>query len=197
MLRWKRSRWVVGLVVPLVALIPQHVGAEAPVGMDSIQVTTYFETQTPPGENAPVCLTNRLDPVGQVQNVRLVPEHAQYHDRWEVGMALKASEVSKVRTDSIVYLKVPDPNQSCGGAIRALYLEIDAGTPASKLITNHAVLKGQFTYFAEIGWPRPSEPWWRKMTVWGVCLAVIGVAAVLVVRARRRTSARSQTKGTG
>jgi len=202
MLRWKRSSWAArlgisaaGLVVPLVALIQLEVKAQ-PVGMDSIQVTTYFDTQAPPEEGAPVYLTNVVGPVGKIQNIRLVPEHAQYHDRWEVVMALNAREVSKVRTDSVVYLKMPDPNQSSGGGSRAPFLEIDAGRPTSQLITNHAVLKGQVTYFAEIGWIRPPEPWWRKVTVWAFYLAVIGAVAVLVVLGRRRAPARSQTKDT-
>jgi hypothetical protein len=85
---------------------------QAPVGMDSIQVTTYFETQTPPGENAPVCLTNRLDPVGKVQNVRPVPEHTQYHDRWEVGMGIPNPTSGDFGTvNQQVQITAPDPYQ--------------------------------------------------------------------------------------
>ena len=111
-------------------------------------------------------------------------------------MVLNAREASNVRTDSVVYLKMPDPGGICGGASHTPFLEIDAGRPASQSITNHAELRGEVTYFAEIGWSRP-EPWWRKVTVWIAYLTVIGAIAVVVVLARRRARARRQTKDPG
>jgi hypothetical protein len=181
-------------LVLLVVLIRVGIGAQ-PLGMDSVQVTTFFDTQAPPGEGAPVYLQNVVGPVGKIQNVRLVPEHSQYHDRWEVVMGLNPQEVSRVRTDSVVYLKMPDPNQNHNGRSKAPYLEIDAEENLGQFITNHAVLRGQVTYFAEIGWMLPRVPWWRKVTIRPFCLPVIVIIAVFFVFVRFR--ARNQSKNTG
>ena len=177
---------VVPLVAPVVLALGMGSVRAQSGGAEGIKVTTYFDTQAPPGENAPVCLTNRAEPVGRVQSVRVAPKHALYHDRWEVDLMLNAREASELRADSVVHLKLPDGHRNCGGASHTPFLEIDAGRAVSPAVTDHAVLKGEVDYFAEIDWMRPPKPWWTRLSIQGACFAVLILAVGLILLARRR-----------
>jgi len=185
------------LVLAFLSTLTQSTAwGESPAGTN-ITITTYLDTQAPPGKGGTVCLADLADPVGTIQDVRLAPGHALYHDRWEVIAVLNSPDASRVRMNSVAHLKLPDPDRHCGGSTARPFLEIDGGTAAAPPITDHAVLKGEVDYFAEIAWPREPEPWWRKGTVWAACFVLICAGVGLILLARHAASARGKSTHTG
>jgi hypothetical protein len=147
---------------------------------------TMLRTQLPPEQGAPVCLTASVVPIGSVRSVRLSPDHAKYHDGWDVVLEINTPDQSGITTDSVVDARLPerDVSQNCGGS-RAVFLDINV--PGSgPLIGNRSVLRGEVTYLAEVPYMIPPMPWWEKAFAWGVCLAVIcGAVALIILKWRR------------
>ncbi len=96
----------------------------------------------------------------------------------------------KVSTDSVVYAMIPPEGNPKCQASRGPFLEVHAGTPSHMSIRNRAVLKGEVTYFAEIGYMLP-EPWAKRaidsitnfvvMKTGTIYIELVGVGAILIV----------------
>jgi hypothetical protein len=84
-LEW-RPKWSVRVpllaatVTLLVASLLLSVRAQSGVEKDSVEVITYLQTQLPPSEGSPVCLTGGVEPIGRVSRVKLLPGHDEYHN---------------------------------------------------------------------------------------------------------------------
>jgi hypothetical protein len=199
-MRWPELRVYRGILIVLVVLafllIPLGSTSQTASEPGRIEVATYLRTQLPPVEGAPVCLTGGVDVIGRVKSVHLLPAHAEYHDAWEVIMEINGRDASGITTDSVVYARspeYPEAARNCGGAPgHALFLDInviDAGQP----IANHAVLRGEVTYLAEIAYMVPPKPWWRKVINWALYVIAIGLAAILIFLLRRRVVLRKSS----
>jgi hypothetical protein len=147
-MRWLKLRVHGGILTVLVVLvfllIRLRSASQAASEPGRIEVATYLRTQLPPAEGAPVCLTGGVDVIGRVRSVHLLPDHAEYHDAWEVMMEINGRDASGITTDSVVYARGPEYREAarnCGGAPgHSPFLDINvigAGQP----IADHAVLK--------------------------------------------------------
>lgn len=151
---------------------------------NTIEVVTYLRTQLPPREGAPVCLTGGVETIGRIKRVHLLPGHADTHDAWELIMEISGRDAAGITTDSIVYARSPEyheANRNCGSSSHDLFLDINA-IGAGPAIANHAVLKGEVTYSAEIGYVA-SPPWWRRVSY---VAAIGGVVLLLILSLVRR-----------
>lgn len=192
-MRWPELRVHRGMLIVLGVLVfllsPLRSTSQTASEPGRIEVATYLRTQEPPAEGAPVCLTGGVDVIGRVKSVRLLPAHTEYHDAWEVIMEINGRDASGITTDSVVSARspeYPEAARNCGGAPGiAVFLDINvigAGQP----IANHAVLKGEVTYSAQVPYFFPPTPWWRKGINWGIFVTAIGLAAILIIFLRRR-----------
>ena len=153
-----------------------------------------FETQGPPGVGAPVCLTGVVGTIGNVKSVRLLPGHEIAHDLWRVVIEINR-DAPGITTGSVAYAVV---DRNCG-------VEINGGSSGSP-IGDHAEIKGEVTYMADIAWSLPPKPWWRRtfdgviefavmdigviyIEMSGAVVIVIAGATMLVVLVRRRIHA--------
>jgi hypothetical protein len=169
----------------LVGLGLPGVKAHASVEPGIIEVIAYFQTSLPPEEGTPVCLTGVSDPIGILKTVRVVPERARNHDRWEVVMWLDERYAAKIPADAVARAKSIEPNENCGGSSGEFVVEINTtisawgchssgfcATPTrGSPIENHGLLKGEVTYGATIAWLLPPTPWWKD---WTVYLVMVG-----------------------
>jgi hypothetical protein len=178
-------------------LIPPRLTSQTTKEANSIEVTTYFRTQLPPNQGAAVCLIGGEQPIGNIHSVRLMPYHDEYHDAWEAVMEINERDALAITTDSIAEA---NPNGKCGISINV----IGAGVP----IAYHTVLKGEVTYFAEMGFMVPPKPWWQPamdflvMDVGTICVEVLGApifivgATIFISRAlRKRSNTQNNERG--
>jgi hypothetical protein len=169
--------------------------ARSAVEPNSIEVVTQFATQGPPAAGASVCLTGGGGAVGNVKSVRLLPGHELAHDLWQVVIEINNRDAPRITSGSVA-CAVLDPD--CG-------VEINGGSSGPP-IGDHAEIKGEVTYVADIAWPLPPKPWWRRafdgviefavmdigviyIETSGAALIVIAVATMFVVLVRRRIRA--------
>jgi hypothetical protein len=179
--------------VQLIVLMPIRLGATGGVKPEGVEVSTYLETQLPPGEGAPVCLTGATNAIGRVSSVEVLENHAQSHDAWKVVMDINNRDSPTIPTDSVVYAMSSEPGHSCGASSGPFFLEIDtrksawschsssdctASTTGSP-IDKHLVLRGEVTYGAAIAWMKaPSADWEVYLFLAAVFLGSLGVAFV-------------------
>jgi hypothetical protein len=159
-----------------VGLTPQTAGP------DSTEIRTYLATQLPPAQGAPVCLTGGAEPIGRVGSVRLLPDHREGHDGWEVVMEIDKHEASRITTDSVVSAR-SYPEGSCGASSTNVFLDINvigSGQP----IANHALLKGEVTYSAEIAYMEEPAIDWKGCLIAGVCMALGFVVTLTIFRGK-------------
>jgi hypothetical protein len=175
---------------------------------DTIEITTYFATQLPPGPRAPVCVTGLTGTVGEVKSVYLVPGHEEKHDLWKTVIVIPKERASSIPSDSVVYLKLLPANDKCS-ATSEPFVEIDTTESAAALdqfertghectpnsgcnpapsgppIRDQAVLRGEVYYSAEVGYLTPPAPWWRRLFQHGGYIALIIALALLVLGYRK------------
>ena len=177
-------------VAAFALLIPLRLTSQTVNEPNSTEVIAYFRTQAPPNQGAAVCLVGGAEPIGNINSVRLVPHHDEYHEAWEAVTEINQLDAFAVTADSIAEAH---PYENCGITINV----IGAGPP----IAYHTVLRGEVTYLAEIGYMIPPKPWWQPamdflaMDVGIIWIEVIG-APILVVGAATTFISRALGKRT-
>jgi hypothetical protein len=169
-----------------VLLIPLRLASQTPNKPDSVEVITYFRTALPPDPGAPVCLTGGEKPIGNINSVRLLPQHDEYHNAWEVIMEINRRDASTIMTDSVAQA---NPLGNCG-----VFINVIGALP----IAYHTVLKGEVNYVADIAYMLPPKPWWKPAAdflaidfgiIWieiiGALILMLVVATMLIKHARR------------
>jgi len=161
-------------------LIPLGLSSQA-AGPDSMEIRTYLATQLPPDQGAPVCLTGGVKPIGRVGSVRLLPGHGKGHDGWEVVMEINKREASRITTDSVVSVRSEYPERNCGASPTNVFLDINV-VSSGQPIANHALLKGEVTYFAEIAYMKEPAIDWKASLIACICIAFGSVVTLAIFR---------------
>lgn len=75
-------------------------------------------------------------------------------------MEINKRDAAGITTDAVVSARAPEADRNCGGS-REVFLDINVlggGSP----ISDHSMLKGEVTYFAEIAYMVPTH-WWQSV----------------------------------
>jgi hypothetical protein len=185
-------------LLPVVAfallLTPLRLTSQTVNEPNSTEVITYFRTQAPPSQGAAVCRSGGGETIGNINSIRLMPHHDEYHDAWEAVMEINKRDAHAVTADSTAEAHF---SENCG-----ITIDVIGAGPS---IAYHTVLRGEVNYFAEIGYMIPPKPWWQPAMdylamdvgiIWvevvGAPILIVGATTIFISRALgKRTKRRN------